>query len=212
MWIVYGTNFGRFSRIHSVSYTKLFGCAWKEYEYMICLVFIIIIFYSERRLWQLFFYLRRKDFNLIIVWATQIIALWIDGVGRIWMIIKFRRAILAGNNECDSLNGVEEKARADNWFSMDYYSWYFREVRSFERYLNGFRCSACYFICNAWIPSAIFTIVKRWIKSVVWEVGTIITCSSNELSYKKRMLFFSLSLFVFFLCTYAYVSNCLLQS
>jgi len=94
------------------------------------------------------------------------------------MIIKFHRAILARNNECDSLNGVEENAGTGNWFSMDYYSWYFREVRSFERYLNGFRWSACYFICNAWIPSAIFTIVKRWIKSATWEKNTIITRSS----------------------------------
>lgn len=130
--------------------------------------------------------------------------------GEIWMIIEFRRArIPARNNERDSLNGVEENARDGNWFSMDYYSWYFREVRSFERYLNGFRWSACYFICNAWIPSAIFTtIVKRWIKSVAWEIRAIIMRSSNELSCKKKCALPPSLPFSVFLhtCIYVYIT------
>lgn len=203
----FGTR--RFSRTHDVSFTKLFGRAWKEYDCTICLTFIIIIFCSERRLWQLFSYLCREDFNSMKLYMGDANHRFSDRWCQENLNDHQISPILAGNNECDSLNGVEENARAGNWFSMNYYSWYFREVRSFERYLNGFRCSACYFICNAWIPSTIFTIVKRWIKSVAWEVETFITCSSNELSYKKRMLSFSLSLSVFFFVSY--VCNCLLQ-
>lgn len=97
------------------------------------------------------------------------------------------RALLGRNNECNPLNDVEENARAGNWFSMDYYSWYFRSAvaRAIPKWfpmerllLHLQRMSTIHNFCGC-------ETVNKGLQCEKWS--DYITCSSNELSRKKKI-------------------------